>query len=191
MRFMHYDFKDIQWCWQWIRFKIPARTELKARIVIGLDTKEVLVPNSPFKQKVVSYYPVDTSFYSSEDEDGKPSLPIPTSFDIHGVTFLFNKSLVDEDFKSNSIYRMSLCQKWFHQGPLRLFPGYVDMDKFWASDKGQVSYPSEPWVDMWNPPLTVLPQMGLSIEIVTLPFVTKSEIDCVIGMVGRYERSIQ
>lgn len=181
-----HHFWDIQWSWMWIKVKLPAGVPTEG--VIRVTAAAIQVPDGPYVKDVNSNYPVDTSFVRMNVLDNAQR------FEIHGVTFLFgidsNSDMV-EQLRRNYIYRVWLQYKWFHQGPLLLFPGHVDMDVFWKESREFREEPGMPWVDMWVPPLHVMPGINLGIELQGNPIIPTKDMEFVIGLVGKMERPVQ
>ncbi len=182
-------FTDIQWCWQWIRFKLPKDKCTEPVINIqSVTEKGMSTSDPPFERTWNKNYPIDTSFIGAGEQ-----FSAPCTFEVHGITFLMsweNEWSDVNSFRDSYIYRFWLMQKWYHQGPMRIFPGTVNADELWSSEEIK-SYPDTPIFDMWNPPLVIPSGCDINIQLEGNAFVPNKDMDIIIGMVGKYTRGVQ
>ena len=90
--------------------------------------------------------------------------------------------------KDNYIYQLWVNQKWFHQGPMRMFPLVIDMSKWPDIHMPDVEVP---WLDEWDEQLVVPSLYSMGIAIQGKPFIPRKDMDIVLGIVGDYVRSVQ
>jgi hypothetical protein len=181
------NYYDVVESWLWIRFTLPANIMTKERIDIScvMNSSKYYHDGQVYFHRYVSNYPIDTSF-STQNE-----LEAPTEFLIEGVTFMFSENVEAKDrqmLKDNYSYRLWLQQKWFHQGPMRMFPTIINATDV---DIIKVPYCELPWIDKWETPLVVLPQMKLGVELNGIPFTPTKDMDIIIGIAGKMKRSVQ
>jgi hypothetical protein len=177
--------------WMWVRFRIPREVETDRVIRIkGITGKRK--NDSPIGDWIWNgVYPIDSSFYPMAG-DGDLQLPLPQMFAIHGITFMFGAECDNEDrgkLKDNYIYQLWIDQKWFHQGPMRMFPLIMNMEG-WP----EVRLPRDldlPWLDQWDEHLLIPSQCPVSIELEGIPFTPMADMNVVMGIVGDYVRAVQ
>jgi hypothetical protein len=185
MSFLVGDMNEYVHTWHWVRFCLPAGERTAGTIAINSVCENEVIPGTPFIRKWNSNYPIDSSFHLNQE------LPAPCHFMVKGVTFMFGNECNDKDrgrLKDRYIYQLWINQKWYHQGPMRMFPLIIDVSK-WPN----VHIPELelPWIDTWDKPEIILSQCSLGICIYGKPFIPVEDIDVVVGMVGDYVRSIQ
>jgi hypothetical protein len=180
---------DIVDTWMWVRIKIPKGTRLEGIIKLSAETRRTLNldsnPNHPFFRDVIVNYPYDTSFVMPE------TLMAPQELFVDGVTFMFDGNTIEQDrnmLRDNYCYRLWIMEKWFHQGPMRLFPSIIDLRE-WPSVK--VPDIELPWIDKWETPNLVPSLCKLGISIEGTPFTLLGDLDFVVGIRGKLQRSVQ
>ena len=175
--------------WMWVKFRllrgIPTDEIIRIRGISGKRKN-----SSPIGDWVWNgVYPLDSSFYPNPE--GQLQLSPPCYFSPQGVTFMFGGDCDNEDrqkLKDNYIYQMWVLQKWFHQGPMRMFPLVVDM-----TDWPEVRVPDLelPWIDTWEEKLIIPPMCDVTIQLEGIQFTPMADMDVIMGIKGEYDRSAQ
>lgn len=170
----------------WVRFRLQPGWIEPPVVNVWADTqeKESPVPHPPFLRKINTSYPIDSSFIKPME------WPVPQTAILHGVSFLFDERCNPEDraeFKSNFAYRLFVLEKWFHEGPIRLFPLVAHLD----SITGELPVLQEPWIDAWEIPRVVMPGMQLGIALQGNAVKLSAELDIMIAMFGYLDRPVQ
>jgi hypothetical protein len=183
-------YRDIVETWMWLRFLLYARIKTPQQIAFNGRIQRV----GDFPLNTPSGYPIDCSFIDYIDDPPESvQMEIPASFEVDSVTFLFSNRTSHLDLsalRDNYVYRLWIGHKWYHQGPLRIFPVVADLDDPEKCAKTITSMEG-PWKDDWDPPETIPCGMRIGITLEGVPFTPAERIDVLMGIHGKYIRSVQ